>query len=211
MLQRSDEWLQARCGCVTASRVRDITATTKSGGFTADREGYMGELVSECLTGRPYPQYVNAAMEHGNEKEASARFRYALAQGVEITEVGFIKHPTIERAGASPDGLVGTDGLVEIKCPYKTAIHIKRLTGAKIEAATLDQIQFQMACCGPSRQWCDFVSFDDRLPEEMQLHIRRIPRDDEYISKMEEQVIQFLIDVNATVDLLRKRYMAEAA
>ena len=209
MIQGSDEWLQARCGKVTASRVRDITATTKSGGFTASRKDYLADLVGERLSGTPSEQYVNTAMNHGTEKEPAARFAYALKQGVEITEVGFIPHPNIEHAGASPDGLVGADGLVEIKCPYKKAIHIERLvaterTGWDIEPATYDQMQFQMACTG--RQWCDFVSYDDRFPEEMQLIIRRIKRDDKHIADIETQVVLFLNDVRATVDLLRKRF-----
>ena len=209
--QRSEEWLQARVGKVTASRVHDIVAQTKSGGHTAQRKNYMGELVRERLSGRPYPQYVNAAMEHGSAKEPTARFNYALKSGHEITEVGFIPHPNIEDAGASPDGLVGADGIVEIKCPWSPWVHMERLvaterTGWGIEPKYYDQMMWQLACL-PDRKWADFVSYDEEgLPENMQLIIRRVPRDDKHIAHMETLVVQFLGDVNATVDLLRKRY-----
>jgi YqaJ-like viral recombinase domain len=210
MKQGTEEWLAARVGCVTASRVRDVVAQTKSGTWTAGRKNYLGELVCERLTGRPYPQYVSAAMNHGSETEPRARFRYALASGSEITEVGYIPHPNIPHAGASPDGLVAPDGLVEIKCPHSPGVHIERLlaterTGWGIEPGTYDQMQWQMACM-PERQWVDFVSFDEGLPEQMQLIIRRVPRDNKHIAKMETLVIQFLIDVNAAVDTLRKRF-----
>jgi putative phage-type endonuclease len=207
--QGSVEWAQCRVGKVTASRVHDIVVQTKSGGHTAQRKNYMGELVCERLTGKPYPQYVNTAMNHGTEKEPAARFAYALKSGHEITEVGLIPHPNIEDAAASPDGLVGSEGLVEIKCPFSSGVHIARLAANQtigfVEPATYDQIQWQLACL-PGRQWCDFVSYDDRMPESMQLLIRRIPRDDKHIAHMETLGVQFLNDVTATVELLRKRY-----
>ena len=208
MQQGSEEWKQARCGRVTASRVHDIVAVTRSGGFTAGRKNYLSTLVWERLTGKPASTYQSAAMAYGTECEPEARFAYALKQGVEIEEVGFIAHPTIEMAGASPDGLVAKDGLVEIKCPQSSA-HLDRWLGVKIDPTYLDQMMFQMACTG--RQWCDFVSYHRDAPEEMQLHITRIMRDDKAIAALDIEVEQFLIDVEATVDLLRKRYMQEAA
>jgi putative phage-type endonuclease len=215
MQQGSDEWHAARCGKVTASRVHDIVATTKSGGFTAGRKNYLAELVTERLTGQPAPSYQSAAMAYGTECEPEARFAYAIAQGIELEEVGFVHHPVISDAGCSPDGLIGDDGLVEIKCP-NTATHIETLLGAKIDLAYIHQIQFQLACTG--RQWCDFVSYDRRLPElrnkdgeTMQLKIIRVPRDEKIIAKLEVEATLFLNDVAATVDLLRKRYMPEAA
>jgi putative phage-type endonuclease len=208
MQQGSEEWKQARCGRVTASRVHDIVAVTRSGGFTAGRKNYLSALVWERLTGKPAPTYQSAAMAYGTECEPEARFAYALKQGVEIEEVGFIAHPTIEMAGASPDGLVGKDGLVEIKCPQSSA-HLDRWLGVKIDPTYLDQMMFQMAVTG--RQWCDFVSFHRDPPEEMQLHITRIMRDDKAIAALDIEVERFLIDVEATVDLLRKRYLQEAA
>ena len=157
MIQGSQEWFAARVGKVTASRVHDIIATTKSGGYSAGRENYLAELVAERLTGTTYPSYQSPAMAYGSECEPEARFAYALRTGTEITEVGFINHPTIEEAGASPDGLVDDDGLVEIKCP-NTKTHIDTLLGGKMPVEYASQVQFQMACTG--RQWCDLVSFD---------------------------------------------------
>ena len=208
MQQGSEEWKQARCGRVTASRVHDIVAVTRSGGYTSGRKNYLAELVCERLTGQPAPSYQSAAMAYGTECEPEARFAYALAAGAEIEEVGFVPHPKIDAAGCSPDGLVGADGLVEIKCP-NSATHIESLLTGKLDPAYFDQMQFQMACT--ERQWCDFVSFDKRLPEPMQLHVQRIARDDKAIAAYELEVTQFLIDLDATVDLLRKRYMQEAA
>ena len=208
MQQGSPEWLAARCGKVTASRVHDIVAVTRSGGYTSGRKNYLAELVTERLTGQPVPSYQSVAMAFGIEHEPEARFAYALAQGVEIVEVGLIAHPTIAMAGASPDGTIGSDGLIEIKVP-NTAQHIETLLGSKIAPEYIDQMYFQMACTG--RQYCDFVSYDPRLPEPMRLCIHRIQRDDNAIAKLETEVVQFLIDVDATVDLLRKRYMEKAA
>jgi putative phage-type endonuclease len=208
--QRSPEWFAARLGKATASRTRDIVATTKSGGYTAGRKNYMAELTCERLTGQKAEQYVSAAMTDGIEREPKARAAYAFQTDVDVEEVGFIDHPTIPMCGASPDGLIGLDGLVEIKC-CNTATHLETLLTGKIDPAYIDQMQMQMACAGPSRQWCDFVSYDERLPEPMQLYVKRVPRDDKHIAKLELEVTQFLIDLDATVDLLRKRYMAEAA
>jgi putative phage-type endonuclease len=208
MQQGSEEWHAARLGRITASRVHDIVAQTRSGGYTTGRKNYMAELVCERLTGKRAEQYVSAAMAYGIECEPEARFAYALQTGAEIEEVGFIDHPTIAMCGASPDGLIGTHGLVEIKCP-NSAQHIDILLTAKIDPAYIDQMQFQMAVTG--RQWCDFVSFDKRLPEPMQIHMQHIVRDDKHIAKLELEVTQFLIDLDATVDLLRKRYLQDQA
>ena len=155
MIQGSEEWLRARVGKVTASRVHDIVATTKSGGFTAGRKNYLAELVTERLTGEPAPKYQNGAMAYGIETEPEARAAYAFQADVDIEEVGFVEHPTIANAGCSPDGLVGGDGLIEIKCP-NTATHLEILLTGKIDVEYIDQMQFQMACTG--RKWCDFVS-----------------------------------------------------
>ena len=213
MQQGSEEWKQARCGRVTASRVHDIVAVTRSGGFTSGRKNYMADLVIERLTGRPAPSYQSAAMLRGIETEPEARFAYALAKGVEVEEVGFVPHPTIDMAGCSPDGLVDRDGLCEFKCP-DTSQMIEVLLGAAPNLNYVSQCHFQMACTG--RQWCDLVTYDNRLPPGktpddpgMQLHIIRIHRDDKIIAKLDIEVEQFLIDLDATVDLLRKRYLRE--
>jgi putative phage-type endonuclease len=207
MQQGSEEWLLARVGKVTASRVHDIVATTKSGGYTTGRKNYLAELVCERLTGVPAPQYVSPAMAYGTKTEPEAHFAYALKTGAEIEEVGFIPHPTIIMAGASPDGLVGKDGLVEIKCP-NTATHIEMLLHGKVDAY-YDQMQFQMACTG--RRWCDFVSYDNRMPEPMQLHIIRVLRDDKIIAAMNREVADFIHELDTTIDLLHERYLEEVA
>jgi len=208
MEQRTPEWYAARVGKVTASRVHDIVATTKSGGFTSGRKNYMAELVIERLTGAPAPSYQSVAMLYGIECEPEARAAYAFAQDVDVEEVGFLDHPSIEMVGCSPDGYVGKDGLVEIKCG-NTATHLDTLLTGKVDPAYVDQMQFQMGVTG--REWCDYVSYDKRLPEPMRLFVCRIPRDQKRITKLELETCLFLNDLDATVDLLRKRYMQEAA
>ena len=188
MEQKSDEWYSARVGKVTASRVADVVAKTKSG-YSASRDNYMAQLVCERLTNKPAESYSNAAMQWGTETEPLARAAYEAKMDVLVDEVGFIDHPTIVMSGASPDGLVGEDGLIEIKCP-NTSTHIDTLLSQTVPKKYADQIFWQMACTG--RQWCDFVSYDPRLPADLQLFIKRIPRDDQYIKLLEAEVIEFL-------------------
>lgn len=207
MEQRTDEWFAARCGKVTASALHKVMARTKTG-WGAERTNYHAQLVTERLTGKPTEGFSNSAMRWGTETEPQARAAYAFHTDTDPVEVGFIDHPRIEWAGASPDGLVGESGMLEIKCP-NTATHIATLDGAAIDRAYLLQMQWQMACAG--REWCDFVSFDPRLPASMQLHIRRVERDDALLAKMETAVTDFLAEVAATVARLSARYMKEAA
>lgn len=198
MDQRSAEWFAARLGRVTASRVADVLAVTKSGP-SASRANYAAELVVERLTGNPTETFSNAAMQRGTDLEPAARDCYVFASGNAVTEIGFVVHPAISMSGASPDGLVGTDGLIEIKCPG-TAKHIDTLLQAKIDDRYIKQMQWQMACTG--RAWCDFVSYDPRLPEELQLAIHRIERDADLIATMEASVSAFLTDIQTTVGRL---------
>lgn len=204
--QRSPEWFAARCGKVTASCIAKVMAKTRSG-WGAERANYAAQLVVERMTGAVEPGFTNAAMQWGTDREPDARACYEFEQGVSVLEEGFVRHPTIAMAGASPDGLVGDDGLVEIKCP-NTATHIATLTGAAIDDKYVKQMQFQMACTG--RRWCDFVSYDPRMPVEMQLHVRRVERDDEMIAAIEEAVTTFLAEVDATVADLDQRYRRTA-
>lgn len=204
--QRTDGWLTERCGRVTASCIYKVVARTKTG-YGADRANYHAQLVAERLTGVPAENFTNAAMIWGIETEAQARSMYALRTGVEVVETGFHHHPTILFSGASPDGLAGDTGLVEIKCP-NTATHISTLTGAGIERKYLLQMQWQMACT--DRQWCDFASFDPRLPLEMQLHVERIERDNELLAEIEAEVIKFLTEVAETVEKLSTTYRKAA-
>lgn len=200
--QRSDAWFAARLGKVTASRVGDVMATTKSGP-SASRKNYMAELVAERLTGKPAERFQSAAMAHGTEAEPQARRLYEFLHDVTVEEVGFLLHPSIPNFGASPDGLVGADGLVEIKAP-NTATHIDTLLGAPIDRKYLLQMQVQMSVT--DRAWCDFVSFDPRLPAEMQLFVQRVPRDDALIMQINEAVTAFLVELGRTVGLLSARY-----
>jgi len=190
MEQRTDDWFAARIGKVTASRVADVVAKTKSG-YSASRDNYMAQLVCERLTGKPAESFSNAAMQWGTETEPLARAAYEAKMNVLVDEVGFIDHPSIVNSGASPDGLVGADGLIEIKCP-NTATHIDTLLSQTVPKKYADQIFWQMACTG--RDWCDFVSYDPRLPSDLQLFIKRIPRDDKYIQLLEAEVIEFLTE-----------------
>jgi putative phage-type endonuclease len=202
--QGSPEWLAARCGRVTASRIADLTAKTKSG-WGASRANYAAELVAERLTGTPAEKFVSSAMAHGTEQEPQARALYEFMRDVEVVQVGFVLHPTIEMAGASPDGLVGDDGLIEIKCP-NTATHIQTLLSGTIDGKYVKQMQWQMACTG--RKWCDFVSFDPRLPAEMQSFIKRVPRDAVMIADLEKEVRAFLSEIDATLAQLTAKFSA---
>jgi putative phage-type endonuclease len=205
--QRSAEWFSARLGKATASKVADIIAKTKSGP-SASRANYRAQLVAERLTGAPAETFSNAAMQWGTDTEAEARDAYQVHALCSVIEVGFADHPVIPMSGASPDGLVGDDGLVEIKCP-NTATHIDTLLGKKVPAKYQAQIQWQLACTG--RAWCDFVSYDPRLPETMRLFAQRVERDDAMIAELEAEVTAFLTEVTETVAALQSAYEREAA
>ena len=196
--QRTEEWFAARLGKVTASRVADVIAKTKTG-YSASRENYMTQLVLERITQTKSEGFTSAAMEWGTDQEPFARAAYEAAQGVMVEEVGFVPHPTIEWAGASPDGLVGDDGCVEIKCP-NTATMIETLLSQKVPGKYITQMQFQMACTG--RKWCDYVSFDPRMPAKAQMFVKRVDRDDEYIAEIEAEIVKFLAEVDSQVQKL---------
>lgn len=207
IVQGSPEWFAIRCGKVTASRVADVVAKTKSGPSTS-RVNYMAELIAERLTGQPAERFSNAAMAWGTEKEPEARSTYEFYNGVTVNQVGFVVHPKIEASGASPDGLVGDDGLVEIKCP-NTATHLDTLLGQTVPSKYVSQIQWQLACTG--RAHCDFVSYDPRLPEAMRLFIKRMPRDDQRIAELETEVSGFLREIEAKISELNGLYGLENA
>ena len=202
MEQRSPEWYAARLGRVTASRVADIMAKTKSGP-SASRANYMAELICERLTGMQGASYQNAAMAWGVEREPEARLAYEAKTGDLVTEVGFTPHDSIDMSGASPDGLVNDDGLVEIKCP-NTATHIDTLLSGTVPSKYMYQMQWQMACTG--RQWCDFISYDPRMPENMQLWVKRVKRNEEIIKELEKEVLFFLAEVSLKVAELKEKY-----
>ena len=200
MDQGSEEWFTIRIGKVTASRVADVIAKTKTG-YSATRDNYMAQLICERLTGLKGESFTNAAMQHGTDTEPLARAAYEALQDVLVDEVGFVPHSTIEMAGASPDGLVGDDGLLEIKCP-NTATHIETLLSQGVPGKYNTQMQFQMACTG--RQWCDFVSFDNRLPEMFQLFVTRVQRDEVFIRLIEAEIVQFIAELDDKINKLMK-------
>ena len=202
IIQGSDAWKLLRLGKVTASRVSDVIAMTKSG-YSASRANYMAQLIAERLTGTVAESYTNAAMQHGTETEPEARAAYEFYQGVSVTEIAFVPHPSIDQAGCSPDGLVDADGLVEIKAP-QTATHLETLLGQAVPGKYEAQMQFQMACTG--RKWCDFVSYDPRMPEHMRLFVQRVNRDDRAIKQIEEEIASFLLEMAVKLSSLNTIY-----
>lgn len=202
VIQGSPEWFALRLGKVTASRVSDVIAKTKNG-WGASRANYMAELVAERLTGTPAASYSNAAMQWGTDQEPNARAAYEFRADCDVQLIGFVDHPTIAMTGASPDGFVGTDGLVEIKCP-NTATHIDMLLTREIPGKYVTQMMWQMACTG--RKWCDFVSYDPRMPESMNIMAERVERNDEMIAILERDVAAFLVELDNRVTALIAKY-----
>lgn len=202
MEQRTDEWFSARLGCVTASRTADVMAKTKSG-YSASRANYMAQLITERLTGQPAEGFSSAAMQWGTDTEPQARMAYELMTGETVQETGFVLHPSIKFFGASPDGLVGSDGLLEIKCP-NTSTHIDTLLADKVPSKYLTQMHVQMICTG--RNWCDFVSFDPRLPGDMSFWMQRVHRDDAFCKEIEAEVSSFLDELGTKIQQLRSKF-----
>ena len=206
MEQGGADWKAIRLGKVTASRVADVVARTKSGP-SASRMNYMADLICERLTGCAVEGYTNAAMQWGTDNEPRAREAYEFLHGVEVEQVGFVHHPAIAMSGASPDGLVGDMGLIEIKCP-NSAGHIETLLSEAVPGKYAIQMQWQMACVG--RDWCDFVSFDPRLSADLQLFIKRLDRDDALIADLEKEVLAFLAEVDAKIAALTEKFARAA-
>jgi len=198
--QGTPEWLAERAGHVTASRLADVMAKIKTG-ESATRANYRAELVAQRLTGQVGESFTNAAMQWGTDMEPFARSAYECLYNSLVSEVGFIRHPSIEWAGASPDGLIDSDGLIEIKCP-NTATHIDYLLKGVVPAKYQPQMLWQMACT--EREWCDFASFDPRMPAELQLFVVRFSRDEARIEEAEKEVIAFLDEVDGTVKALER-------
>lgn len=197
--QGTDEWHQLRLGKITASRVSDVIAQIKSG-ESASKSEYRIELVCERLTGKATEGYTNAHMERGIELEPFARAAYEVKQGLFVEQVAFIDHPTIKNSGASPDGLVDKDGCIEIKCPM-VKTHIKTILDKKAPTKYIPQMQWQMACTG--RKWVDFVSYCPDLPENMQIFITKVERDNEYIAMLEDAVRVFDSEIDMMIERLR--------
>ncbi|MEL6467072.1 MAG: lambda exonuclease family protein [Pseudomonadota bacterium] len=199
MEQRSQEWFDARLGRVTASRISDVMMKPDAAGY----QNYLAQLVCERLSGNSADTgFVSAAMQHGIDTEPQAQAVYELTTGNQVEEVAFVQHPTL-MAGASPDGLIGADGGLELKCP-QPAEHIRMLTGGAIKRQYLLQMQWGMECT--KREWWDFATFCPTLPSEMQLCIRRVPFDAEAAANITQAVTTFLTKVEAGVVDLRSRF-----
>ena len=195
IIQGTAEWLTVRLGKVTASRVADVVARTKTG-WGAGRANYMAELICERLTGQAAEKFSSAAMQWGTQTEPEARDIYAFMHDAAIEQVGFVHHSDIAMSGASPDGLVNDHGLVELTCP-NTATHIETLLSGKVPEKYVMQMMWQMAATG--RRWCDFVSHDPRMPVDMRMFVRRIERDDTLIAELDKQVIVFLGELDEKI------------
>jgi len=196
--QRTPGWFAARLGKPTASRFNDITNRTRSG-YSASRKNYMAELAAQVLTGHTPETFTSAAMQHGIDNEPVAVLNYSLITGNEVEETSLWLHDTI-RAGASPDGLVGDDGIIEVKCP-NTATHLETLMKQQVPKQYMDQVMGQLWITG--RKWCDFISYDPRLPENAQIFIQRVERDEEYITSLEEEITDFLAELDKQVEFIR--------
>lgn len=206
--QGSPEWLKARAGSLGASQIADALAKTRNG-WGASRGNLQAKLIAERLTGMPQDTFCSPAMQWGKDTEEYARAAYEFQHGVTVETVGMVLHPELTGTHASPDGLVGDKGLLEIKCP-NTLTHFETLDGAPIPQKYIYQMQWQMRCCG--RDWCDWASYDPRVPESMKLHVERVERDDALIAELEEQVAEFIEEIDNRVARFRARYeLKEAA
>ena len=208
MDQRSDEWFAARLGKVTASRVKDVMAKGRSGAPSATRQNYMMQLLCERLTGTRAEGFSSKEMQRGTDLEPIARSAYEFNAGVMTLETGLIDHRAIAGFGASPDGLVGGDGMLEIKCP-NTATHVATLQSGRHDPQYEWQMLAQLSCAG--REWVDFVSFDDRLPDELQYACSRFHRDERRIREMETEVRAFLEELAELEQEMRERMRSKAA
>jgi putative phage-type endonuclease len=198
----SREWLQARCGLVTASRCAHVTAMKKDKTEKAERADYRSELISEILTGNPYPHFVSKEMKWGLDQEPFARAAYEMQRDVLVATGGFFRHPSVDRFGASPDGLVGDDGLIQIKCP-STTTHIEWLLSGTVPVEHMPQMLGEMACT--LRTWCDFVSYDPRLPEHLQLYVKRFHRDERFVALLEKEVQHFNREIDEQLAALPQK------
>lgn len=202
--QGTEAWFADRLGKLTASRMADVLARIKSG-EAASRANYRAELVAERLSGKRQESFTSKQMQWGTESEPLAISAYEAEFGVLVEKTGLVDHPAIAMSGASPDGLVGDDGLIECKCP-DTKTHIETILSDSVPSRYMPQIMWQLACTG--RAWCDFVSFDPRMPMEQQLFVKRVQRDEALIAEYEAEAIQFLSEVDATESRLKNWRLA---
>lgn len=206
--QRSDEWYKVRLGKVTASRAKDVLAIGVRGGELTARKNYREDIVGELLTGLPADpdQYINYEMKWGMVCEPIARGIYQMTNKCIVEDAPFFEHPNL-KCGVSPDGLVtdtttGEIGLLEIKCPRSSNHLFKSMITKSVPKEYIPQIQMQLWLT--DRAWCDFVSFDSRLPRGLQIFIQRVERDDEYIAMLEVEIKKFLGEVDEALMTLEK-------
>jgi putative phage-type endonuclease len=200
MIQGTDEWFAAKLGKVSGSRINDAVSFLVKGGESEKQKTYKMELIAERLTGKRVEFYQNAAMKWGTDNEENARYEYEIITGNFVDQVGFIEHPFLEWAGASPDGLV-EDGLVEFKCP-NTTTHIKYMLDGVVPDAYKNQMLWQMICC-ERKTWCDFVSYDPRMPEGLEIFKIRYEPTMEAMDELEESVNKFLTNVSELENQIR--------
>lgn len=199
MEQGSQEWFEARLGKVTASKIKDVMSKGRGNAESKTRRSYLIQLLSERLTNEVQESYQNTAMQWGADQEPNARECYEFEHNLTVGQVGFVDHPVIENYGASPDGMVGINGLIEIKCP-NTSTHLEWKIAGVVPSEHIKQIQAQLDCTG--RQWCDFVSYDPRLPVNIQMFVIRIDRDNDLISEIQEAVKTINSDVVSLIEKL---------
>lgn len=185
--QGSDRWKQLRCGQITASRAKDVIAMTKKG-EAANRRDYRTEILVERLTGVPVEQYVSKEMLWGKQQEPFARSAYEIYAAVFVDQVGFVVHANIPFFGCSPDGLVGDDGMIQIKCGNRTT-HLAWMQSGVVPIEHIPQMLAELAVTG--RKWIDFVSYHPEFPEHLQLFVRRFARNEKLIAGMESEVVHF--------------------
>lgn len=208
--QGTPEWRAQRAGKVTASVVFDMIARDKNGKFKAARENLLVELIVERLTGVPSQHYISKAMQWGVDQEPNARKAYEFFANVDVERAFFVPHPTIEMAGASPDGkLVGRRGLVELKNP-NTKTHLEWMMANVVPEEHEPQMMFQMACC-PEAEYCDFFSFDTRLPIHMRGFLKMLPRDEKRIREIEDETVKFLRELDTRLAELTCRFKRKKA
>jgi len=194
--QGSPQWLKAREGKITASRMADVLNFLKRGGESQKRADYRVELIAERLTGLAADYYVSPEMKWGTEQEPFARSAYEIATGNFLDQVGFVLHPTLDYAGASPDGLYGKHGGAEFKAP-KSTTHLEYMMAGAVPEAYIPQMNMEMLCC--ECDWIDFVSFDPRMPEDLQLFIVRHHRDEAKLKEMEAEIVRFEGEINEQI------------
>ncbi|MGX9958569.1 lambda exonuclease family protein [Xanthomonas euvesicatoria] len=202
MTQQSDEWFAARVGKFTASRFSELMAKTKSGPSTM-RVNLITDIAVQRITGDRTEGFTSPALQRGVELEQFARSAYETDTGILVAQVDYIAHPEYEFAGASPDGLIGDDGLVEFKCPWAMAKHYDALEFGSHAIEYRWQVMGQMWVTG--RTWCDVVSYDPRFPDGLRLAITRVQRDNSMIGDLEAAVVKAEEEVQERVEKLMNR------